>query len=111
MLVGHALRTALLPVVTILALHVPNIFTGAIVTEQIFRVPGIGALLIGSLLSKDTPVVMAIVFSYAILAVVEFGLIFKTVREGPQALPGPDDPDPSDLPVDQTPSTTTVGRR
>lgn len=86
-LVGHALRTALLPVVTILALHVPNIFTGAIVTEQIFRVPGIGALLIGSLLSKDTPVVMAIVFSYAILAVVcsfvadvAYGLLDPRIR-------------------------------
>jgi len=42
---------------------------------------------------------------YAILAVVEFGLIVKTVKEGPQPLPGPDDPDPSDVPVDQTPST------
>ncbi len=42
---------------------------------------------------------------YAILAVVEFGLIFKTVKEGPQLLPEPGDPDPSDVPVDQTPST------
>ncbi|MBD3758804.1 MULTISPECIES: cytochrome ubiquinol oxidase subunit I [Microbacterium] len=48
---------------------------------------------------------VAFTLIYAILAVVEFGLIFKTVREGPQPLPGPDDPDPSDLPVDQTPST------
>jgi peptide/nickel transport system permease protein len=66
----HALRTALIPVVTILALHIPHVFTGAIVTEQIFRVPGIGSLLIASMLAKDTPVVMAIVFGYAILAVI-----------------------------------------
>lgn len=66
----HALRTALIPVVTILALHIPNIFTGAIVTEQIFRVPGIGSLLISAMVSKDTSVVMAIVLGYATLAVV-----------------------------------------
>jgi cytochrome d ubiquinol oxidase subunit I len=48
---------------------------------------------------------IAFTLIYAILAVVEFGLIFKTVKAGPDPLPGPDDPDPSDLSVDQTPST------
>jgi peptide/nickel transport system permease protein len=70
----HAFRNALIPVVTIIALEVPAIFTGAIVTEQIFRVPGIGSLLISSINSKDTPVVMAIVFTYAVL-VVAFTLV------------------------------------
>lgn len=65
----HAFRNALIPVVTIVALDVPAIFTGAIITEQIFRVPGIGALLISSIQSKDTPVVMFIVFTYAVLVV------------------------------------------
>jgi peptide/nickel transport system permease protein len=68
-MVRHALRNALIPVVTIVALDVPAIFTGAIITEQIFRVPGIGSLLIGSIESKDTPVVMSIVFTYAVLVV------------------------------------------
>ncbi len=70
----HALRNALIPVVTIMALQIPGIFTGAIVTEQIFRVPGIGSLLISSIQLKDTPVVMAIVFAYAVLVVV-FNLV------------------------------------
>lgn len=70
----HALRNALIPVVTIMALQIPGIFTGAIVTEQIFRVPGIGSLLISSIQLKDTPVVMAIVFAYAVLVVI-FNLI------------------------------------
>ncbi|MER3397479.1 MAG: ABC transporter substrate-binding protein [Chloroflexota bacterium] len=73
-IVRHALRNALIPVVTIMALQIPGIFTGAIVTEQIFRVPGIGSLLISSIQLKDTPVVMAIVFAYAVLVVV-FNLI------------------------------------
>ena len=70
----HALRNALFPVVTIVALQIPTIFTGAVITEQIFRVPGIGALLIASLESTDTPVVMAIVFIYSALVII-FNLI------------------------------------
>lgn len=70
----HVLRNALIPVVTLVALDIPNIFTGALVTEQVFRVPGIGALLIDSIYRNDTPVVMAITFIYAILIVV-FNLI------------------------------------
>ena len=65
----HVVRNALIPVVTVMALQVPGIFTGALVTEQIFRVPGIGSLLIRSLNSHDTPVVMGIFFTYSILVV------------------------------------------
>lgn len=70
----HVLRNSLIPVVTLLALGIPSIFAGAIVTEQIFSVPGLGHLLIKSITSADTPVVLAITFSYAVLVVV-FGLI------------------------------------
>ena len=65
----HVVRNALIPVVTVMALQVPGIFTGALITEQIFRVPGIGSLLIRSLNLHDTPVVMGIFFTYAILVV------------------------------------------
>jgi peptide/nickel transport system permease protein len=70
----HVLRNALIPVITIVALQLPGIFTGAVITEQIFRVPGIGSLLITAIQSTDTPVVMAITFVYAMLVVV-FNLI------------------------------------
>jgi peptide/nickel transport system permease protein len=70
----HVLRNALIPVITIVALQLPGIFTGAVITEQIFRVPGIGSLLIASIQSTDTPVVMAITFVYSILVVV-FNLV------------------------------------
>ena len=76
--VKHVLRNALIPVVTLIALDVPAIFTGALVTEQVFRVPGIGALLIDSIYRSDTPVVMAITFIYAILIVL-FNLIADLV--------------------------------
>jgi peptide/nickel transport system permease protein len=65
----HALRNALIPVVTVVALQIPTIFTGAVITEQIFRVPGIGSLLIAAIESTDTPVVMAITFVYAALVI------------------------------------------
>jgi peptide/nickel transport system permease protein len=65
----HILRNALIPVVTIMALDLPGIFGGAVITEQIFRVPGIGALLITSINATDTPVVMSIVFIISILVV------------------------------------------
>lgn len=71
---NHILRNAMIPVVTLIALDVPAIFTGALVTEQVFRVPGIGALLIESIYRSDTPVVMAITFIYGILIVL-FNLI------------------------------------
>jgi peptide/nickel transport system permease protein len=73
-ILGHVLRNALIPVMTIVALQMPGIFTGAVITEQIFRVPGIGSLLITSIQSTDTPVVMAITFVYAVLVVV-FNLV------------------------------------
>jgi len=70
----HVLRNSLIPVVTLIALGIPTIFAGAIITEQIFRVNGLGALLINSVLTSDTPVVMALTFIFAIL-VVFFNLI------------------------------------
>jgi peptide/nickel transport system permease protein len=70
----HVLRNSLIPVITLIALSVPHIFTGAVITEQIFSVPGIGHLLILSIQNSDTPVVMAITFIFAVLVVL-FNLI------------------------------------
>jgi peptide/nickel transport system permease protein len=67
--IRHVARNALIPVVTLVALQIPAVFGGAIVTEQIFRVPGIGSLLITSMLANDTPVVMAVTFVFACLVV------------------------------------------
>lgn len=70
----HVVRNALIPVVTLVMLQMPAVFGGAIVTEQIFRVPGIGSLLIDAILRNDTPVIMAVTFVFACL-VVAFNLI------------------------------------
>ncbi len=85
----HMLRNALIPVITLVALDIPTIFTGSLVTEQVFRVPGIGALLVDSIYRGDTPVVMAIAFIYAVLVVIFslvadllYGLVDPRVRYG-----------------------------
>jgi peptide/nickel transport system permease protein len=70
----HVVRNALIPVVTLVALQMPAVFGGAIVTEQIFRIPGIGSLLIDAILRNDTPVIMAVTFVFACL-VIFFNLI------------------------------------
>ena len=72
--VKHVVRNALIPVVTLVALQMPALFGGAIVTEQIFRVPGIGSLLISAILANDTPVIMAVTFVFSFL-VVAFNLL------------------------------------
>ncbi len=70
----HVVRNALIPVVTLVALQMPAVFGGAIVTEQIFRIPGIGSLLIDAILRNDTPVIMAVTFVFSAL-VIFFNLI------------------------------------
>jgi len=67
--VKHVVRNALIPVVTLVALQMPAIFGGAIVTEQIFRVPGIGSLLISAIQANDTPVIMAVTFVLSALVI------------------------------------------
>jgi peptide/nickel transport system permease protein len=74
----HVVRNALIPVVTLVALQIPGVFTGAVITEQIFRVPGIGSLLISAILSNDTPVIMSITFVFSVLVVL-FNLIADLV--------------------------------
>ncbi|MEJ0018231.1 MAG: ABC transporter permease [Acetobacteraceae bacterium] len=72
--IKHIVRNAMVPVVTLVALQMPIVFSGAIVTEQIFRIPGIGSLLISAILANDTPVIMAVTFVFAAL-VITFNLI------------------------------------
>lgn len=69
-IVRHIIRNSLMPVVTMVILRIPQVFTGAIITERIFSIPGIGNLLIKSIESNDVPVIVAIIFIYSILVVI-----------------------------------------
>ena len=74
----HVLRNSLIPVVTLIALGIPSIFGGAIITEQIFRVNGLGQLLIIAIEGADIPLVQTLTFLFAVLIVV-FNLIADVI--------------------------------
>ena len=71
---SHVLRNSMIPVVTVIALGVPSIFGGAIITEQVFKVNGIGQLLITALQANDLPMVQTLTFIFAALIVL-FNLV------------------------------------
>lgn len=70
----HVLRNSLIPVVTVIALGIPTIFGGAIITEQVFKVNGLGQLLITAIYANDLPMVQTLTFIFAALTVL-FNLI------------------------------------
>lgn len=70
----HVLRNSMIPVVTVITLLIPGVFTGAIITETIFKVNGIGQQLLLSLQGNDAPMVLTITFIFAVL-IVTFNLI------------------------------------
>lgn len=65
----HAVRNSLIPVVTLIALGIPGVFSGALITEQIFRVNGIGQYLIIAIQGGDLPTVQTVTFIFAVLVV------------------------------------------
>ena len=66
----HAARNALIPLITVVVFQIPGIFGGATLTETIFNYPGIGRLFVEALNRDDWPIVMAILFITAILVVI-----------------------------------------
>jgi peptide/nickel transport system permease protein len=66
----HALRNALIPIITIVVFQIPGIFSGAVLTETIFSYPGIGRLYFDGLSSNDWPIMMVILFISSILVVI-----------------------------------------
>lgn len=74
----HVLRNSMIPVVTVIALGIPSVFSGAIITETIFRVNGIGSLLINAIYANDIPMVQTITFLFAVLIVL-FNLIADVI--------------------------------
>ena len=63
----HALKNALIPMITILAPQVPNLITGTIFVEVIFRVPGLGKFFVSSIYLRDYPMIMATMLLVAML--------------------------------------------
>ncbi|MDZ4093301.1 MAG: ABC transporter permease [Paracoccaceae bacterium] len=70
----HVLRNSMIPVITVIALGIPTVFGGAIITEQVFKVNGLGALLINAIYANDIPMVQTLTFIFAVLIVL-FNLV------------------------------------
>lgn len=67
---GHAFKNAILPVVTVIGIELGSVFSGAVITETIFAVPGIGRLLVDSILSRDYSTIQAVVLFITVAVVV-----------------------------------------
>lgn len=85
----HALRNALLPVVTILGLSLPGLIGGSVIIESIFAIPGMGQLMVQSVFSRDYPVVMgnlvivaALTLVANLIADIGYGLVDPRIRLG-----------------------------
>lgn len=85
----HAFRSTLPPIVTMITLSVPGIVTGAMITEWIFTLPGVGRWYLNSLMAADYPVVQSVLFIYAILVIFAnliadllYGILDPRIRVG-----------------------------
>lgn len=83
----HALRNALIPIITVLAPLIVDLMTGSLVVEKIFAIPGVGSLLVTAIQSNDYNVVIALSFIYSamyigIMLVVDilYGIIDPRIR-------------------------------
>ena len=68
-ILGHALRNSLLPVITLLGLYLPFLFSGAVFVEVVFAWPGMGQVIVSAIFQRDYPVVMATSFLFATMVV------------------------------------------
>jgi peptide/nickel transport system permease protein len=83
----HAMKNALIPIVTILGLEMGGLFAGAVVTETIFSLPGMGTLIIDAIFGRDLPVVQGVVLFITLMVVVvnlltdlTYGLLDPRIR-------------------------------
>ncbi len=65
----HAMRNSLIPVITVLSINIGFLISGTVVIENVFQVPGLGSLLVQSVLTRDYPVIQALVFVFGVLVI------------------------------------------
>ena len=87
LIIRHALRNALIPIITVLAPLIVDLMTGSLVVEKIFSIPGVGSLLVNAIQSNDYNVVISLSFIYsamyiAIMLIVDilYGVIDPRIR-------------------------------
>ncbi len=84
----HALRNALLPVVTVMGLQIPSLFGGAVVVEQVFSWPGLGLMTMSAIMGRDYPVIMGVCLFSAIIVIagnlltdIVYALVDPTIQQ------------------------------
>ena len=89
MVLKHALRNALLPVITIIGLELLTLFGGLVVIETVFTIPGIGRYLVDAITHRDYPSIQAVVFMFSVLVVtvnllvdIVYGFLDPRIRYG-----------------------------
>ena len=65
----HALRNALIPVVTVVAMQTGKLFGGAVIAETVFVIPGLGSEIVNSIMRRDYPVTMAMIMIVAVIVI------------------------------------------
>ena len=65
MLIGHALKNAAVPIVTIIGIGVALLIGGVVVTETVFAIPGVGRLTVDAILRRDYPVIQGVVLVFS----------------------------------------------
>ena len=83
--IKHALRNAIIPIITVIGLSVGGLLSGAVLTETVFALPGVGTALVSAILSRDYSVVQAFTIIIAIIFVfvnliVDFSYAFLDPR-------------------------------
>lgn len=85
---GHGLKNALIPIITLLGTQFGNLLSGTVIIEQIFNVPGLGNLLFEAVANRDYPVIQAAVLTYGAITILvnlavdlSYGLVDPRVRE------------------------------
>jgi ABC-type dipeptide/oligopeptide/nickel transport system permease component len=79
-LYGHALKNALIPAITLLGMIIADVFSGSIIIEQVFGIPGIGRLLITAISSRDYPMIQTLVVYIAFIVVLANTLVDIAVQ-------------------------------
>jgi len=69
-MIRHALKNALLPVVTVMAIQVADLLSGAVITESVFGIPGVGRISVGAIQRRDFPLLMGSVIMTVVLVVI-----------------------------------------
>ena len=85
----HALRNSLIPLITVLSINIGFLISGTVIVENVFQIPGLGSLLVQSVLQRDFPIIQALVFVFGVMVIVTnlaadlaYVVVDPRVREG-----------------------------